>query len=195
MNPLPRSPVNLPVKIQPPPAPPVEPSTEGQPLAPEERLFGNEPTEAVPKVVPNGTWTMKSPAGNHRTLRVRTVLSEGDLRGSRILGLLVGPDNERDYRAFGFVLSDGVCVWKRFRSEAGREQPHVDGYRWNEKWNDYEKIAHILLSLLTRPGGGHFGGEGYTVEGEKKCLRCNRKLTTPDSLERGVGPECAGKAG
>jgi len=186
--------MNLPVRAQPPPAEPVEPSTEGAALAPEEKVFGNEPTPAVPRVLPNGTWTIKSPAGGHRTLRVRTILSESDLRGSRIVELLVGPDNERDYKGFGFVLSDGICVWKRCRSDAGRDEACVDGYRWNAAWSDFEKVAHMLLSLMTRPAGGYFGGEGYTVEGEKRCLRCNRKLTTPESIEAGLGPECRGKA-
>jgi hypothetical protein len=31
----------------------------------------------------------------------------------------------------------------------------------------------------------------YTVQLSKRCLRCNRTLTTPESLERGIGPECA----
>jgi len=31
------------------------------------------------------------------------------------------------------------------------------------------------------------------VHHEGRCGRCNRKLTVPESIENGLGPECAGK--
>ena len=31
----------------------------------------------------------------------------------------------------------------------------------------------------------------YRFEG--KCRKCNRKLTNPDSIDNGIGPECAKK--
>lgn len=34
-----------------------------------------------------------------------------------------------------------------------------------------------------------------TVRHEGKCGRCGRKLTVPESIDRGIGPECAGKMG
>jgi hypothetical protein len=32
--------------------------------------------------------------------------------------------------------------------------------------------------------------EGYKIQHEGKCCRCGRTLTTPESIERGIGPEC-----
>jgi hypothetical protein len=32
--------------------------------------------------------------------------------------------------------------------------------------------------------------EGYLAKHAGKCGRCGKMLTTPDSLERGIGPEC-----
>jgi hypothetical protein len=33
------------------------------------------------------------------------------------------------------------------------------------------------------------------VRHEGKCGRCGRTLTVPESIDRGIGPECAGKIG
>ena len=35
--------------------------------------------------------------------------------------------------------------------------------------------------------------EGYTLLRESRCCVCNRKLTVPESIEAGIGPECAGR--
>lgn len=31
---------------------------------------------------------------------------------------------------------------------------------------------------------------GYAIQHEGKCGRCGRELTTPESIEAGIGPEC-----
>ena len=51
----------------------------------------------------NGAITVTNPAtGNHRTFRIHTVRT-GGLKGSRVVGLLIGSNNESDYLSFGFV--------------------------------------------------------------------------------------------
>jgi hypothetical protein len=42
----------------------------------------------------------------------------------------------------------------------------------------HDDIAERLETWLTR---------------DKRCKRCGRPLTDPESLERGVGPDCAAK--
>ena len=37
--------------------------------------------------------------------------------------------------------------------------------------------------------------DGFEFWHEGKCGRCGRKLTVPESIEAGIGPECAGKGG
>lgn len=48
--------------------------------------------------------------------------------------------------------------------------------------------------LLPRMLARHPLPEGVDVLHSGRCGRCGRTLTTPDSIERGLGPECAGKA-
>lgn len=37
-------------------------------------------------------------------------------------------------------------------------------------------------------------GERYTLVAADRCGRCSRELTDPESIARGIGPECHGKA-
>jgi hypothetical protein len=102
----------------------------------------------------------------------------GPLDGKRILALLTGPDNERDYTAFAFVNDNGIVVWKKKRSkDLG-------------KLSVFEHYAEMLWYMAV--GHGDLM-DNYELITEGVCLVCNRALTTPDSCRRGVGPVCAGK--
>ena len=48
------------------------------------------------------------------------------------------------------------------------------------------RYADLLVSLAK---GEEIDGHELLVS--RHCLRCNRVLTTPESIESGVGPECA----
>jgi hypothetical protein len=122
--------------------------------------------------LPNGTYTLVFPSGEHRTFRVRTERKNA-FRGRRTIGLLIGPDNTDEYESFAFVNDDGIGVWQRFRS--GPFSP-----------SKQQQYAAILWDLT-------HGEEldGYELRVAKRCMRCNRLLTTPESIEIGFGPECA----
>lgn len=125
----------------------------------------------------NGCITVENTkTGGHRTFKVSTV-QEGNLKGKRIVALLYGPDNESDYRGFAFVKEDGsISVWSKYRSTS------VDVAR-----SQYEVFAHMLM----RPDAFEELGAVYHFEG--RCRVCNRKLTTPESIQSGIGPVCAGR--
>jgi len=123
----------------------------------------------------NGTITMENPVtGQHRTVCIRTQPDDDSFRpGARIASLLVGPDNSRDYQGFAFVLKNGqVLVWQRLR---GNGVPSV-----------YDKLA-----VMIQDPARFEGRVNYFFA--TKCCRCNRKLTTPASIERGTGPVCASR--
>lgn len=118
----------------------------------------------------NGTYTVLSKAtGEHRTFCIRTQKDPaGFAPGRRIVALLVGPDNGHDYKGFGFVEDDGrIYVWKKCR----------DGM--------FEKLARMLEHL-----GEHEQAGRVEVYVEGRCRRCNRRLTHPESIRSGIGPEC-----
>jgi hypothetical protein len=132
------------------------------------------PAENAPAIAPfqvathNGIITIKSrTTGEHRTLRIHTQPKDAKFAaGERVVEILSGPD---DYRGFAFVKSDGsVILWKKYRDS--------DFYVW---------IARFLRHperFLNR----------VEINFEGKCRRCNRDLTTPESVASGIGPTCAG---
>lgn len=114
----------------------------------------------------NGIVTVKNPVtGNHRTFRIHTV-KKGNLTGKRILSILIGPDNENDYLPIAFVGDKAIHIWKKYQL------------------SQYERVALSLLKIEKF---------GFEVNFDGKCRVCNRTLTTPDSVELGIGPECRKK--
>lgn len=123
----------------------------------------------------NGTVTLiNNEKGSHITLQIKTV-RKGDLKGKRIIARLKGRDNTRDYMGFGFVNNDDtISLWAKHRNARNAQ------------------IAYIVRSLFVEGDKSRFA-KTVTMEVSKNCLRCNRKLTTPQSIADGIGPECIKK--
>lgn len=137
-----------------------------------------------PITIHNGFLTVTNQStGEHRTFRVRTQKDDAKFApGERIVSLLIGPDNTSDYQGFGFVKDNGwIILWKRNRT------PQYEGLA---------KALRLASRALER-GEDTFTTPRatYSVQLSKRCLRCNRTLTTPESLSRGIGPECAAAMG
>lgn len=117
----------------------------------------------------NGIYTLTFPCGTHRTIRIHTQRG-GVHAGKRLVSLLIGPVNTDDFEAFGEIIPAAavVWVWKTFKNAA------------------QARYADLLVSLAK---GEEIDGHELLVS--RHCLRCNRVLTTPESIESGVGPECA----
>lgn len=120
------------------------------------------------------TLTLKSLAtGKHYTYSVKRAKDNDSLY---FVGLLAGGDNERDYVYIGCIRSEGV------------EPMLFAGRKGNAAHPAYKALDWALYHLTrgTIP-------EKLEVWHEGRCCRCNRKLTTPESLQSGIGPECAKK--
>ena len=116
----------------------------------------------------NGTITIKSPTGAHRTFQIRTQPADSRFApGKRVVALLNGPDNESSYQPFGFVSNMGIQVWRKKQT----------------------KTFNTFAQMLERPESFEAKGAEYLFSG--KCRICNRKLTVPESIESGIGPICA----
>ena len=127
----------------------------------------------------NGTVTVESPSGDHRTFRIKTQPDDASFApGKRILSLFIGPDNTRDYQGFAFV-NGGVRIWRRF----GAENEFIK----NHKGLLYRSYVQVLLNVE------HYEAMGMRFHAEAKCRRCNKKLSTPESITNGIGPVCAGR--
>jgi hypothetical protein len=140
-------------------------------------LLGRKPMSKKVEVVdartvPNGTYTLVFD-GDRRTLRLRSADWAKDLPpGSQVAEFLSGPDNEADFTGFAFIVKNQPRVWKRFRED--------------------QLIVTALHALLQLDDENvKEAGYRYALE-SSRCYRCNRTLTVPASIHRGLGPVCAG---
>lgn len=112
-----------------------------------------------------GVYTLSVGADGHRTFRVRVQGTEDDFApGKTILEYLSGPDNDRDYTGFGFLNGTRLAVWKKHQGN--------------------EALLADAKDFLVDPSQALLAA---------KCIRCNRNLTTPDSITAMMGPDCRGK--
>lgn len=125
--------------------------------------------------MPNGTFTLENIAkGSYITMKIHTVKG-GELKGKRIVSRLIGPDNNTSYQGMAFITdNDKIVLWKKHRTD--------------KNW----KIVNILRNMLIY-GFNSKHLDRISIKASTNCLRCNRKLTTPQSIADGFGPECVNK--
>jgi hypothetical protein len=118
----------------------------------------------------NATLTLKSErTGNRFTYKVR----QSDDGSVGFVSLMYGTDNETAFQYLG-IIRDGAYSHGR-KSRITESAPGAMAFAWFH--------AHLQLHRLP---------DNLQVWHEGKCGRCGRKLTVPESVERGLGPECAG---
>ena len=117
----------------------------------------------------NGTYTvLNNETGTHKTFKIHTQSEDSKFApGQRVLYVL---DYNNEFVGLGFVNQNHVNVWKK------------------HKGTQFEKLGVFVQRL----GEGVYDGR-VDVMIAKKCMRCNRELTTPESIESGIGPICAEK--
>lgn len=122
--------------------------------------------EPAPSAVSDGIYTAVYESGRWDTIRVK---SPG-----------------RDSKFYGKTMA---CLWLNGRSTA---VGFVDGGRIRV-WRRYEgtlEAARVLKAWAVVVADPNAAGEVYALR-SGHCWRCDRVLTVPASLNRGVGPECA----
>ncbi len=95
--------------------------------------------------------------------------------------LLTGPDNEADFHYLGVVLIQPmVSTWRHggLKSCVPVHAPANKAWAWTWKQVTEDKALHPQLEVWH----------------EGRCGRCGRRLTTPESIALGLGPECAQRA-
>lgn len=115
------------------------------------------------------------------TYRLRAKGGPENLLGPWFVGVLTGPDNESHFEFLGTVFLQETEYRHGRRSRIGSEAPSAVAFRWF--WG--------LLLGLHGPGQDALP-DSLEVWHEGRCGRCGRALTVPQSIERGIGPECAG---
>jgi hypothetical protein len=102
----------------------------------------------------------------------------------RFVSLLTGPDNTADYTYLGVIK--GVPTLETGPTFALTAKSKLPEY------SDPVKAARYLCERVIRHPEAPMP-PGLEVRHEGKCGCCGRKLTVPESIDRGIGPECASK--
>jgi hypothetical protein len=122
----------------------------------------------------NATLTLVSEkTGSRFTFKVRACEDNDSLF---FVSLLNGADNESDFAYLGTIREGRFSHGKK--SSIGPDAPSAKAFAW----------AWPQLAAGSMPAA-------LAVYHEGRCGRCNRKLTVPESIVSGFGPECAGKLG
>jgi hypothetical protein len=118
-------------------------------------------------------FTVSNPKGERYTFKVTK--KDTSERGPEIFfgALLTGSDNESDYTYMGVVTGETVRTTKASR------------------YAQDSKPVKVLAWALAVVNGKRNLPEGYAIRHEGRCGRCGRTLTVPESIDNGIGPDCA----
>jgi Family of unknown function (DUF6011) len=115
----------------------------------------------------NATFTLHNTLkGTHLTYKVRICEDDNNLF---FVSVLTGPDNWINYKFIGSIRGEKFYFSKK--SKISPDSPSVVAFTWF--WSNLHRLPPALKVLH-----------------EGKCGRCGRKLTVPESIESGFGPEC-----
>ena len=118
----------------------------------------------------NATFTVHNNKGDHYTFKIRKPVDEAPF----FINVLSGPDNNSNYTYMGIY---NPCQ-------------HQIKLTRNSRFDYDSKPVKVAQWAINRIAQNKEIPEGYGILHEGKCGRCGRKLTTPESIESGFGPEC-----
>jgi hypothetical protein len=116
--------------------------------------------------------------GTRFTYRVRDPDGEGRVF---FVSLLTGQDNETNFSFFATIFADDGALrhGRTGKAKVDYDAPSARAFRW---------FYEVALPKPELPPELEFYHDGH-------CARCGRALTVPESVARGLGPECAKRAG
>jgi hypothetical protein len=115
-------------------------------------------------------------SGNRYTYRIELADKRNPTDLDRyFVNVLVGPDNWSNYKYMGMITkcSNGSLSFKRTQgSKISEDAPSYIGFNFC--------FAQLVAANM----------RGFEVWHEGKCGRCGKKLTVPESIATGFGPDC-----
>jgi hypothetical protein len=119
----------------------------------------------------NATITIRSEkTGQRFTYKIRKA-KDGNIF---FVSLMNGSDNESSFAYLGTIKNNHYQHGRK--STIGQDEPSNKAFDWSFKQLTHDNIPTALK-----------------VWHEGSCGRCGRKLTVPESIESGIGPECSKK--
>lgn len=122
-------------------------------------------------------FTVDNGQGNWYTFRVTHKPGSERFGPAWFASLLTGPDNTSSYTYVGMIDPELGTVRLTAKSPYPVDSIPV-------------KVLAFALRVLW---GRQAIPAGYEIHHEGRCGCCGRALTTPESIESGIGPVCAGR--
>jgi len=131
----------------------------------------------------NATFTISNPAGERYTFKIsrgkKGMDGQPTKTGPFFTSLMTGPDNENSFTYMGILNPDSMTVYPTKASKLTIQ---------SRPWKVLAWAINLIKAEKKAP-------EGYGIQHEGKCCACGRKLTTQESINLGIGPECAKRRG
>jgi hypothetical protein len=123
----------------------------------------------------NAVFTVHNAQGTHYTYKIRKPRAFADRPNPPyFVKLLTGPSNESDYTYLGIFIPQHNEIRLTAKSKYTVDSIPVKVVQW----------------AIKRVADNKSLPDGYAIQHEGRCCRCRRVLTTPESIDRGIGPEC-----
>jgi hypothetical protein len=123
-------------------------------------------------------FTVSNPKGDHYTFRVKKAESEWPVGSGRMstsyFVSVKAPGGDYPYRYIGMLLLDKKIL------KTTNKSAFLPGSK------EYEVAAWACFAVLDQK----MIPDGYHIEHAGRCGKCGRTLTDPESIQRGIGPEC-----
>jgi hypothetical protein len=127
----------------------------------------------------NATVTIKSiKSGARHTFKVTRCDDDPSIY---FVSRMTGSDNEADFHYLGLVRGVGMANEPEVFCHTRKSPPETS--------EPFRAFAWFFAHLVRR---GELPAQ-LELWHEGRCCRCGRKLTVPESIESGVGPECSKK--
>ena len=123
-------------------------------------------------------FTVSNPAGEYHTYKVSAPADQNESNPIWFVSKLIGPNNTDDYAYLGILTSKGEVRW----TDKSKFVPNSQAF----------KVAKWAIERTFREDARPLA-EGYKISHIGKCGVCGRPLTTPESIECGIGPICLEK--
>lgn len=123
-------------------------------------------------------FTVSNPAGEHHTFKVRRVESEWPAgSGKMTVTYFVNAKTDVEIAQFGYI---GILDIAKGTIKCTAKSMYVPGSKQYDvaSWATQAVIGQKLIPA------------GYHIEHAGHCGKCGRTLTDPESIHRGIGPEC-----
>jgi hypothetical protein len=123
-------------------------------------------------------FTVSNPKGDHYTFKVRRVESEWPVGSGRMsVTYFVNvktSGSDRPYQYIGILKTDTGDI------KCTAKSAFLPGTK------EYDVAKWACQSVI----GAKMIPDGYHIEHAGHCGKCGRTLTDPESIQRGIGPEC-----